>query len=88
MNKILPHRPENHSEETSMLAYFLWEQAHCPPGQELHFWLEAERQLFGTRAQQPAGKPKAAARPASATAGNGPLRKGRSAIKSSVRQSM
>jgi len=28
-------------------AYELWEQAGRPPGRDLEFWLEAERQLDG-----------------------------------------
>ncbi|MDP1589680.1 MAG: DUF2934 domain-containing protein [Prosthecobacter sp.] len=43
-----------------MLAYHLWQQAHCPPGEDLKFWLQAEEQLFGKRGQQPAANAKLA----------------------------
>ena len=75
MNQTPPHRTEHHAEETSLLAYHLWQQAHCPLGEDLKFWLLAEEQLFGKRAPQTATKGKAAtsakatAKPAAATAG-------------------
>ena len=62
MNQPLPHRTEHHAEETSLLAYHLWQQAHCPPGEDLKFWLQAEEQLFGKRAKQSATKAKKAGR--------------------------
>ena len=63
-------------EETSLLAYYLWEQAHCPPGEDLKFWLQAEEQLFGKRSPQAAAKAKTtdAARRVPAPAGNGAAR--------------
>jgi hypothetical protein len=75
MNPIPLHRTENHSEETSMLAYHLWQQANCPPSQDLHFWLNAERQLFGNREQQPAASAaKAVIKRAAAPTGNGSVK--------------
>lgn len=65
MNSIPPHRAEHRYEETSLLAYHLWQQAHCPPGEDLKFWLQAEEQLFGKREPQSATGQKA---PASHTA--------------------
>jgi hypothetical protein len=32
-------------EEKERLAYLLWEQANCPSGRALDFWLRAEAQL-------------------------------------------
>ena len=52
MKSMPNHRPEHHFEETSQLAYHLWQQAHCPLGEDLKFWLKAEEQLFGKREQQ------------------------------------
>jgi len=85
MNSIPKHRAEHRYEEISLLAYHLWQQAHCPPGEDLKFWLQAEEQLFGKHAPQSATKAKAtasatatakhagngAAKPATATAGKG-----------------
>lgn len=78
MNHMPPHRTEHRFEETSMLAYHLWQQANCPPGEDLKFWLQAEEQLFGKSGQQPtanakqAGTTKAVAKRATAPTGNGP----------------
>lgn len=63
MNSIPPHHPEHRYEEISLLAYHLWQQAHCPPGEDLKFWLQAEEQLFGKRAPQSSAKTKTAAAP-------------------------
>jgi len=56
MNSMPNHRIENREEETNLLAYHLWQQAHCPPGEDLKFWLQAEEQLFGKKARQSAAK--------------------------------
>lgn len=69
MNSMPPHRPEHHYEEISLLAYHLWQQAHCPPGEDLKFWLQAEQQLFGKREPKSATKQKAPA--SQKAAGNG-----------------
>ena len=76
MNSIPRHRAEHRYEEISLLAYHLWQQAHCPPGEDLKFWLQAEEQLFGKRERQAAAKAKAAGTPKSLTqsAGNGPTK--------------
>ncbi len=58
MKSMPNHRPEHHFEETSQLAYHLWQQALCPPGEDLKFWLKAEEQLFGKREQQSVTKAK------------------------------
>ncbi len=75
MNSMPNHRTENRFEETSQLAYHLWQKAGCPPVEDLKFWLQAEEQLFGKLDRQPAAKAKAAgtAKPAakSATASAG-----------------
>jgi hypothetical protein len=77
MNSIPKHRAEHRYEEISLLAYHLWQQAHCPPGEDLKFWLQAEEQLFGKHAPQSAAKGKAAAsakataKHATTSAGNG-----------------
>lgn len=34
-----------HRRRVKARAYELWEQAGRPPGQDVEFWLEAERQL-------------------------------------------
>lgn len=69
MNSMPPHRPEHRYEEISLLAYHLWQQAHCPPGEDLKFWLQAEQQLFGKREPKSAAGQKAPA--SQKTAGNG-----------------
>jgi len=78
-----PHRDESSFEETRMRAYHLWQQAGSPSGRDFHFWLQAERELFGDLREQikPAAKsgdpkqsavsPKAAAKRATAPASNG-----------------
>ena len=33
------------TERTSVRAYFKWQEAGCPQGQDVHFWLEAEKEL-------------------------------------------
>jgi hypothetical protein len=35
-------------KSVSLLAYQLWEQSGRPAGQDMHFWLEAEKQLRAT----------------------------------------
>ena len=47
MHKTPPTTEQRHLDETRRLAYYLWEEAGCPSDQDFHFWLEAERQLFG-----------------------------------------
>lgn len=37
----------DHSPEIGLLAYHLWEASGCPAGQDLAFWLQAEKQLLG-----------------------------------------
>ena len=32
-------------QDTQQLAYQLWQEANCPSGQDLDFWLKAEQQL-------------------------------------------
>lgn len=75
MNSVPNHRTENRYEETSQLAYHLWQKAGCPPVEDLKFWLQAEEQLFGKHDRQSAAKAKAAGttKPAtkSATASSG-----------------
>ena len=73
MNSMPNHRAENRYEETSLLAYHLWQQAACPPGEDLKFWLQAEEQLFGKRERLAASKAKVAVAPKTLTkpAGNG-----------------
>jgi len=57
MNSMPPHHPEHRYEEISLLAYHLWQQAQCPPGEDLKFWLQAEQQLFGKLApESPVGR--------------------------------
>jgi hypothetical protein len=58
MKPMPPHRVENRFEETSMLAYHLWQQAGSPSGEDLKFWLQAEEQLFGKPGQQAAANAK------------------------------
>ena len=36
-------------EEISSLAYQLWQEASCPPGQDIDFWLQAEERLTKQR---------------------------------------
>lgn len=55
----------DHTGEIGMLAYHLWQQSGRPPGQDVHFWLQAERQLLGT--PTPASKPRRQAKPATTT---------------------
>lgn len=69
MNSMPPHRPEHRYEEISLLAYHLWQQAHCPPGEDLKFWLQAEQQLFGKHETKSAAGQKAPA--SQKAAGNG-----------------
>jgi hypothetical protein len=61
MNSLPNHRAEHRFEETSLLAYYLWQKAHCPPGEDLKFWLQAEQQMFGKRDAPSAARPLAAA---------------------------
>lgn len=46
-HKLPPSRRLNGEDETRTLAYLLWEQAGCPDGQDVTFWLAAERQIDG-----------------------------------------
>lgn len=79
------YRAEHRSEETSMLAYHLWQKAGSPPGEDLKYWLQAEEQLFGRHDDQPQratasekpASPKAAgaARSKAKPAGNGPAKR-------------
>lgn len=39
-------------EETRQLAYQLWQDANCPSGEDINFWLQAEQQLAGNREEQ------------------------------------
>jgi hypothetical protein len=36
-------------DEIARCAYSLWKSKGCPQGQDLHFWLEAERQLLKSK---------------------------------------
>lgn len=56
------HSTRDHSGEISLLAYHLWQQAGCPCGKDVHFWLQAEHQLLG-RPQKQAAKTAKAAKP-------------------------
>jgi len=49
LNPKGPHRPTPSEEEIRARAYFLWEQAGCPEGDGLRFWLEAEKELSNPR---------------------------------------
>ena len=75
MNSLPKHRTEDQFEETSLLAYHLWEKADCPPGEDLKFWLQAEQQLFGKSEARSAASPLVAAKTlpqrADAPSGNG-----------------
>lgn len=37
----------DHTQEIGLLAYHLWEASGRPAGQDLAFWLQAEKQLLG-----------------------------------------
>ena len=53
-------RAANGEDRTRALAYLLWEQAGRPEGQDVAFWLTAERQLRenpGTPAANPLKNP-------------------------------
>lgn len=86
MNSMPNHRAENRDEATNLLAYHLWQQAHCPPGDDLKFWLLAEEQLFGKHDRQFTAKAKAAATARSATPSAGKSR-GKSQSKPAKQQS-
>jgi len=58
MNHTSSTAPQRQQDEIRMLAHHLWQQAGCPANQDFHFWLQAERQLFGDRREQ--SKPVAA----------------------------
>lgn len=58
MNHATSHRNQQHIEKTSLLAYQLWQQANCPPGEDVKFWLQAEQLLSANRDQQPVTNPK------------------------------
>jgi|HubBroStandDraft_6_1064221.scaffolds.fasta_scaffold1265064_1 hypothetical protein len=47
-------------DEIAKRAYLLWEKAGKPAGQDMAFWLEAEREVPGTN--KPAAKPAVLAR--------------------------
>ena len=47
-------------QDTQQLAYQLWQEANCPSGQDLDFWLKAEQQLS---AQSQASKGQASTTP-------------------------
>lgn len=34
-------------DEIAHLAYLSWKREGCPSGRDIHYWLEAERQLKG-----------------------------------------
>jgi hypothetical protein len=36
---------DSRDERVRVLAYELWERAGCPDGQDLEYWLEAERRF-------------------------------------------
>ena len=79
MHNTPPTTEQRHLDETRRLAYYLWEEAGCPSDQDFHFWLEAERQLFGPppnpkrRVTGPNGasKTKGTVRSSSKAVGNG-----------------
>ena len=64
------------------MAYQLWEQAGCPDGQDLQFWLDAERHLLqkpeavklATVAAKPAPEKKVLTSPPQHRAKNGAVR--------------
>lgn len=70
-NHTQPER--DHSGEIGQLAYHLWQTCGSPCGQDVHFWLQAERQLLGANhcgttakaAPQAASKGARVTRPAS-----------------------
>lgn len=62
------HPERDHSGEIGQLAYHLWQSSGSPSGQDVHFWLQAERQLLGPNHRGPAKK--AASSPSSKTAGS------------------
>ncbi|MBE7494910.1 MAG: DUF2934 domain-containing protein [Verrucomicrobiaceae bacterium] len=39
------------------LAHQLWEQAGCPLGKDVHFWLAAEKQLHGKQREPAKASP-------------------------------
>ena len=47
-------------DEIAKRAYLLWEKAGKPAGQDMAFWLKAEREVPGTN--KPAAKPAVLAR--------------------------
>ena len=51
MKNTTRHTAPISHEENQRLAYQLWEEASCPSGQALDFWLKAEEQLLA--ASQP-----------------------------------
>lgn len=46
--QIATDTPVNQAE-IQKLAYFLWENAHCPAGRALEFWTKAEQTLHARR---------------------------------------
>jgi hypothetical protein len=45
MEKIAKRSLELDQNDTSLLAYQLWEKASSPPGRDLEFWLQAEAKM-------------------------------------------
>lgn len=74
------HRAEHRSEETSMLAYHLWQKAGSPPGDDLKYWLQAEEQLFG-RLDDQSQRTAASEKPASPKAAGAARSKAKPAIR-------
>ncbi len=51
MNHSAPSETPPRYDEIRAHAYLLWQQASCPVGQDLNFWLQAEQQLADTRSE-------------------------------------
>lgn len=68
MTMTTKHNPASDNldpEQTRILAHRFWEQAGCPTGLDLQFWLAAEQEL---RSQRPKSTPTSRAKPSGGTA--------------------
>jgi hypothetical protein len=65
MNQDLPFEVAANRNDISRLAFQFWEQARCPEGRDLEFWLRAETQLLAPQRSEAVKVKPVAAKPSS-----------------------
>ena len=68
-------------EEIALLAYQIWEQRGHPQGQDVEFWLEAERQVLAGRSSNALAVQRQTAQAVSKSSSPGQLQMGNQAAK-------